>query len=78
MSDFAASSDIGVLAEELRVTRRVVASSLMCLAPFSQYSFLCRLPGSGSGQCAAGTVDPVGLVDAQQVDRRSHQRRLLE
>jgi hypothetical protein len=33
-----------------RVIRRVVASSLMCLAPFSHYSWMRRWPGAGSGQ----------------------------
>src|SRR3979411_833207 len=41
------------------VTRREVASSLTCLAPFSQYSFMCRWPEPGSGHAQPGQSKPL-------------------
>lgn len=34
----------------------------MCLAPFSQYSFMCRLPGAGSGQAQPGQSMPLAWL----------------
>ena len=62
MSDLAASSEMECSWKNSRVIRRVVASSLMCLAPFSQYSFMCRLPGSGSGQAQPGQSIPLAWL----------------
>ena len=76
MSDLVASTETGCSRKKSRVTRRVVASSLTCLAPFSQYSLRCRLRGSGHAQ--PGAVDAVGLVDGQQVERGAPQRGVLE
>src|SRR5262249_33590877 len=47
MSVFVANSETECSRKNSREILRVVASSLMCLAPFSQYSFMCRLVGSG-------------------------------
>ena len=60
------------------VTRREVASSLMCLAPFSQYSFMWPVARRGFGPGAAGAVDALGLVDVQQGQRRAADRGLAQ
>src|SRR5689334_17840405 len=58
MSDLLAKSAIECWRKNSRLIRRVVASSLTCLAPFSQYSLRCRLPASGSGQAQPGQSMP--------------------
>src|SRR3982074_899676 len=49
-SDFWSSSEIEYRRKKSAVTRAEVASSLTCLAPFSQYSCRCLWPGSGHAQ----------------------------
>ncbi len=58
MSERSASSDTLCSRKKSAVIRRVVASSLMCLAPFSQYSLRWRFPGFGSAQAQPGQSIP--------------------
>src|SRR4051812_8752382 len=63
MSERPARSETLCSRKKSAVIRRFVASSLMCLGPFSQYSLRWRCPGAGSAQAQPGqSIPPTWLM----------------